>query len=42
VEGLEEGTVREVEFFTWERTDRAAELNETAQRLAGATQRAGR
>jgi S-adenosylmethionine synthetase len=27
---------REVELFTWERTDRAAELAETAKRLAGA------
>jgi S-adenosylmethionine synthetase len=42
VEGREEGTMREVDFFTWERTDRAAELNETAQRLAGASQRAAR
>ena len=36
VEGRAEGEQREVEFFTWERTDRAAELRETAQRLAGA------
>jgi len=42
VEGREEGTQREVDFFTWERTDRAAELHETAKRLAGAAQRAGR
>jgi S-adenosylmethionine synthetase len=33
----ERGTAdgREVELFTWERTDRAAELAETAKRLAG-------
>jgi S-adenosylmethionine synthetase len=37
VEGRTEGTLREVECFTWERTDRAAELNEAAQRLAGAS-----
>jgi S-adenosylmethionine synthetase len=42
VEGIEEGTVREVEFFTWERTDRASELLETANRLARAAQGAGR
>jgi S-adenosylmethionine synthetase len=30
------GGTRKAEFFTWERTDRAAELRETAQRLAGA------
>jgi len=42
VEGLADGEQREVEFFTWERTDRAAELNETAQRLAGAAQGARR
>ena len=42
VEGPEDGAMREVDFFTWERTDRAAELNETAQRLAGSAQRAGR
>jgi S-adenosylmethionine synthetase len=29
------GTTREVECFTWERTDRKAELHETAHRLAG-------
>jgi S-adenosylmethionine synthetase len=33
---------RELEFFTWERTDRAAELRETANRLAGAGKGAGR
>jgi len=33
---------RELEFFTWERTDRAAELRETAHRLAGAARAAGR
>jgi S-adenosylmethionine synthetase len=33
---------REVELFTWERTDRAAELAETAKRLAGATRAAAR
>jgi S-adenosylmethionine synthetase len=38
VEGREDGTFREVEFFTWERTDRASELHETAHRLAGAAQ----
>jgi S-adenosylmethionine synthetase len=37
VEGREEGAFREAEFFTWERTDRAAELRETAHRLAGAS-----
>jgi S-adenosylmethionine synthetase len=42
VEGLEEGTTREVECFTWERTDRASELLETANRLARAAQGAGR
>ncbi len=31
---------QEVELFTWERTDRAAELAETAKRLAGAAARA--
>ncbi len=36
VEGRAEGEFRDVEFFTWERTDRAAELHETAHRLAGA------
>ncbi len=35
VEGRTEGTFRDVEFFTWERTDRASELRETAHRLAG-------
>jgi S-adenosylmethionine synthetase len=30
------GATREVECFTWERTDRKAELHETAHRLAGA------
>ncbi len=33
---------REIDFFTWERTDRAAELLETATRLAGAAKGAGR
>ena len=33
---------REVHFFTWERTDRAAELLETATHLAGAATGAGR
>ena len=33
---------RELEFFTWERTDRAAELRETATRLAGTATVAGR
>jgi S-adenosylmethionine synthetase len=33
---------RDLEFFTWERTDRAAELRETANRLAGAGKGAGR
>jgi len=33
---------REIDFFTWERTDRAAELLETATRLAGAAMGAGR
>jgi S-adenosylmethionine synthetase len=33
---------REIDFFTWERTDRAAELLETATRLAGAATGAGR
>jgi len=42
VEGRQDGEFREVDFFTWERTDRAAELHETAQRLAGAKQGAGR
>jgi S-adenosylmethionine synthetase len=42
VEGREDGTQREVEFFTWERTDRAAELADTAHRLAGAKQGARR
>ncbi len=32
---------RELAFFTWERTDRAAELRETANRLAGAAKGAG-
>jgi len=36
------GTKREATFFTWERTDRAAELNATAQRLAGAVKTASR
>jgi S-adenosylmethionine synthetase len=33
---------RAFDFFTWERTDRAAELRETAHRLSGAAQPAGR
>jgi len=33
---------REIDFFTWERTDRAAELLETATRLASAAKGAGR
>jgi len=33
---------REVELFTWERTDRAAELAETAKRLAGSARAASR
>ena len=33
---------RELEFFTWERTDRAAELRETAHRIAGTATAAGR
>jgi S-adenosylmethionine synthetase len=33
---------REVELFTWERTDRAAELADTAKRLAGAARTANR
>ena len=41
VEGRKDGEQREVEFFTWERTDRAAELTETANRLAG-TAKSGR
>ena len=36
------GTRRQVNFFTWERTDRAAELHAAAQRLAGAVQGAAR
>ncbi|HXG29952.1 MAG TPA: methionine adenosyltransferase [Nevskiales bacterium] len=40
VEGAAEGTRREVEFFTWERTDRASELRETAHRLSGAAKAA--
>jgi S-adenosylmethionine synthetase len=36
VTGPEGEAERDVEFFTWERTDRAAELRETAHRLAGA------
>ncbi len=42
VEGRVEGEQREVEFFTWERTDRSAELRETANRLAGSKAGAGR
>jgi S-adenosylmethionine synthetase len=42
VEGRENGEFRDVECFTWERTDRASELLETANRLAGARQGAGR
>ncbi len=37
-----DGKKRQVELFTWERTDRAAELTKTAQRLAGAAQGARR
>ena len=33
---------RDVELFTWERTDRAAELADTAKRLAGAARTANR
>ncbi len=33
---------KDVELFTWERTDRAAELAETAKRLAGGTRTANR
>ena len=33
---------REVELFTWERTDRAAELAETAKRLAGSARAVSR
>jgi S-adenosylmethionine synthetase len=33
---------RALDFFTWERTDRAAELRETAHRLSGAALGAGR
>jgi S-adenosylmethionine synthetase len=33
---------RTLDLFTWERTDRAAELRETAHRLAGAKSAAGR
>ena len=33
---------KDVELFTWERTDRAAELADTAKRLAGATKTANR
>jgi S-adenosylmethionine synthetase len=36
VAGPEGEAERDVEFFTWERTDRAAELRETAHRMAGA------
>jgi S-adenosylmethionine synthetase len=42
VEGRANDEFREVEFFTWERTDRASELLETANRLAGAAQSARR
>jgi S-adenosylmethionine synthetase len=42
VEGREEGQFRDVEFFTWERTDRASELLETANRVARAAHGAGR
>jgi len=42
VEGRHEGEQRQVEFFTWERTDRAQELRQAAEKLAGATQGAGR
>jgi len=33
---------KDVELFTWERTDRAAELADTAKRLAGAARTANR
>jgi S-adenosylmethionine synthetase len=42
VEGRTEGEMREVEFFSWERTDRAAELADCAHRMAGAVQGASR
>ena len=42
VEGRKEGEQREVEFFTWERTDRAQELRQAAEKLAGAAQGARR
>jgi S-adenosylmethionine synthetase len=42
VEGRSGDDRREVEFFTWERTDRAAELADTAHRLAGVAQGARR
>ncbi len=42
VEGRVNDEFREVEFFTWERADRASELLETANRLAGAAQGARR
>jgi S-adenosylmethionine synthetase len=42
VPGLKDGETRQAEFFTWERTDRAAELNEAAHRLAGVAQSARR
>jgi S-adenosylmethionine synthetase len=37
-----DGGAVEVELFTWERTDRSAELTETANRLAGAAKSARR
>jgi S-adenosylmethionine synthetase len=42
VEGRTNDEFRDVEFFTWERTDRASELLETANRLAGAAHGASR
>ena len=42
VEGRTNGEFRDVEGFTWERTDRASELLETANRLAGARAGAAR
>jgi S-adenosylmethionine synthetase len=42
VEGRADGELREVEFFTWERTDRAAELADTAHRLAGVARQGAR
>ncbi|MEK6768788.1 MAG: methionine adenosyltransferase [Gemmatimonadota bacterium] len=36
VSGVDQGNEMMVDLFNWERTDRAAELHETANRLAGA------